>query len=151
MAAVEFGAVRTLDKFAYSVEGPRSMRTIRRNQSTECSAPGCTVTTQERKPYCIEHVTLNSYVASVTAQLEEADDEVARILRHGAKAARHDGHLARRILAHLPGEGVTMFRIALDFGIDREVIKHVVNKLRREKLVRTRNTRRGLSPLVTAR
>lgn len=109
-----------------------------------CEAEGCRARTRERKPYCSEHLDLSPYVAQLEAELEEQRQEQAEVRRRGARAVQVDGPTAREVLrALLLEEERTSRRLAIEVGVEPELVEAYARVLRRAGYLSTRIHRRG--------
>lgn len=119
-----------------------------RRDTRHCQQAGCKRATTGRKPYCTEHVALMPQVQRLQEELQRREDEWSAVLRRGARAVDPQGTTAQEILMYLKIQGSsTVRRLAKDLSMDLELLTPYVNALRRHRLVRVTQNKRGI-PLV---
>lgn len=110
----------------------------------QCSEPGCTRPTRERKPFCTEHISRSTYVRGLLETLESVESERAKVRRRGSRAVDPGGITAQEILRELRQHGDrTSQRLSRDLKLEVAVIDAYLEALARQGEIDLRPGNRG--------
>lgn len=111
-----------------------------------CEVDGCSATTREGKPFCLEHVERMPRVQVVLARLAAREKELAAVAEGGWPAVLVDGIPATEILSYLRIRGErTIERLRRDRFHDQpdSIVESYVKALEMAELITTRQSERG--------
>lgn len=120
------------------------------SQTRRCAARDCPGSTREGKPFCSEHVGLNSYASEVMQKIAQRDAEDALALSPNTAPEDYNvaGVTAQSILQQLEERGTrTKERLCRELGLDRELVDAYADALIMRGLVRIGRTGRGCETL----
>lgn len=126
-----------MKSIAFSLAAPRKNLVF----SKGCGAPKedgsvCNAQTREGKPFCPDHIEHQSYVQNLVALLADKDSEEELVKKKGHKAVSPSSLTVQEILQDLRVHGqLTLPKLALDVGIEREAMEGYVDFLVRAKMV----------------
>lgn len=103
----------------------------------------CGRLTQEQKPYCLEHLELNTYAGIVLALIAQRKEEDERTTREGHPGARVEAITAQEIVRYLEHGGEkTFLRICRDLCLEKSMAWSYVTRLHIfARVARTRDDR----------
>jgi hypothetical protein len=122
-----------------------------RSPVTHCEVRSCGLYTREGKPFCPDHVDMNSYAMRVLRSIERrsAEDLAVSLGKTPVSKCNINGITARAILQNLSENGPrTKIRLCRDLAVDISVVEGYAKALIKRKLVVAGKTGRGIATLV---
>jgi predicted transcriptional regulator len=98
-----------------------------------CEVVGCSGETNDRKPYCLEHLGRLTYIHELHQMMQERDQEVEALRRNPKRRIRSDSLVVREILVFLSKGTISLQKLAREINLQVGVLRTYVQRLHRAR------------------